>query len=139
MLGVLLPGLIFSVAENIYEINRDRLPEETETPISSEENKESTTDVDYILVLRENGLVEKMEMETYLVGVLLGELPADFHDEALKAQAVCARTYAVRNIGSYSSHGFDMTNEEVQEGLERLVQKHWENHFAVIHVEQSYI
>lgn len=36
-------------------------------------------------------------------------------------------------------YGFDMTNEEVQERLEKLVQKHWDTYFAVIHVEQSYV
>ena len=36
-------------------------------------------------------------------------------------------------------YGFDMTNEEVRERLEKLVQKHWDTYFAVIHVEQSYV
>lgn len=35
-------------------------------------------------------------MEDYIVGVVAGEMPADFHMEALKAQAVAARTYALR-------------------------------------------
>lgn len=37
-----------------------------------------------------------MELETYLVGVVLGEMPASFEYEALKAQAVVARTYTLR-------------------------------------------
>ena len=36
-------------------------------------------------------------------------------------------------------HGFDMSNDEVQEALEKLVLKHWDKCFAVVHVEQSYI
>ena len=32
----------------------------------------------------------------YLIGVLAGEMPASFHEEALKAQAIAARTYALR-------------------------------------------
>ncbi len=35
---------------------------------------------------------EVLSMEDYLVGVLAGEMPASFHPEALKAQAVAART-----------------------------------------------
>ncbi len=42
-----------------------------------------------------------MPMEEYLVGVLLGEMPVSFHQEALKAQAVVARTYTIkRNVQS---------------------------------------
>ncbi|MGM9948515.1 MAG: stage II sporulation protein D [Lysinibacillus sp.] len=38
---------------------------------------------------------EAMPLEQYLVGVLAGEMPASFELEALKAQAIAARTYAV--------------------------------------------
>ena len=36
-----------------------------------------------------------MDLETYLVGVVAAEMPASFELEALKAQAVAARTFAV--------------------------------------------
>ena len=39
-----------------------------------------------------------MPLEEYLVGVLAAEMPNSFHDEALKAQGVVARTYAVRRM-----------------------------------------
>ncbi len=39
-----------------------------------------------------------MDMEEYLVGVVAGEMPASYELEALKAQAVAARTYAYHNI-----------------------------------------
>ena len=50
--------------------------------------------------LRGDGTVETMTMEEYLWGVLAAEMPASFHLEALKAQAVAARTYCVRQQGS---------------------------------------
>ena len=37
-----------------------------------------------------------MPLEEYLEGVLLGEMPVSFHPEALKAQAVVARTYTIK-------------------------------------------
>lgn len=37
-----------------------------------------------------------MDLEEYLVGVVAAEMPSSFHMEALKAQAVAARTYALR-------------------------------------------
>lgn len=48
-----------------------------------------------LLVLLEDGSVEQMDMQTYLTGVLAAEMPASFQSEALKAQAVAARTYAM--------------------------------------------
>ena len=53
-----------------------------------------------IRLLREDlGKVVEMDLEEYLIGVVSGEMPADFHQEALKAQAVAARTYALYRLG----------------------------------------
>ena len=49
------------------------------------------------------GKTQKMDIEKYLYGVLSGEMPSDFDIEALKAQAVAARTYVMykkENIAS---------------------------------------
>jgi stage II sporulation protein D len=42
--------------------------------------------------------MEKLPLETYVTGVVAAEMPADFEMEALKAQALTARTYIVRQI-----------------------------------------
>lgn len=47
-----------------------------------------------IPVLTEDGLQE-MELESYVLGVVLAEVPSSFEMEALKAQAVAARTAAL--------------------------------------------
>lgn len=39
-----------------------------------------------------------MELEEYLIGVVAGEMPPTFEEEALKAQAVAARTYALYKL-----------------------------------------
>ena len=44
------------------------------------------------------------EMESYLVGVVAAEMPAAYNPEALKAQAVAARTYALRAIEAGSDY-----------------------------------
>ena len=36
-------------------------------------------------------------------------------------------------------YGYDKSDGEVKEGIERLVAEHWDNYFAVVQVEQSYI
>lgn len=39
--------------------------------------------------------IEKLNLEDYIIGVVAAEMPASFNEEALKAQAVASRTYAV--------------------------------------------
>lgn len=51
--------------------------------------------------------VVDMELEEYLAGVLLAEMPSTFEMEALKAQAVIARTYTLRQMRSLGGEGCD--------------------------------
>ena len=48
--------------------------------------------------------VEQLTMEDYLWGVVAAEMPASFHSEALKAQTVAARTYALRKGGNVTDN-----------------------------------
>lgn len=52
-------------------------------------------------------LINEVSMETYLKYVLPSEMPRNFGSEALKAQAVCARTYAYTHMTnqSYAKYG----------------------------------
>lgn len=43
-----------------------------------------------------SGLDKPLPLETYVKGVVASEMPVSFHEEALKAQAIAARTYALR-------------------------------------------
>ncbi len=55
------------------------------------------------LLHHESGQVEKLTMDQYLWGVVAAEMPASFQTEALKAQAVAARTYALRKGSAANS------------------------------------
>ncbi|MCI8951196.1 MAG: SpoIID/LytB domain-containing protein [Lachnospiraceae bacterium] len=77
---------------------------------------------DGILEIRKEGdqlvLVNELLLEDYLKKVVPSEMPSSYEMEALKAQAVCARTYAYRQImgNSYSQYGAhvdDSTNYQV--------------------------
>ncbi|MDD3895275.1 MAG: stage II sporulation protein D [Syntrophomonadaceae bacterium] len=50
------------------------------------------------LYLHQKGEVMDLYLEDYIIGTVAAEMPASFALEALKAQAVCARTYAIKKI-----------------------------------------
>jgi stage II sporulation protein D len=73
-------------------------------------------------ILEESRLlsINKVILEDYLKGVVASEMPASWHLEALKAQAVAARTYAVANISPNYSGAYDMAdnqNSQVYNGI----------------------
>lgn len=51
-----------------------------------------------VSVYRSNGTIQEMTLEEYIVGVVGAEMPAAFNPEALKAQSLLARTYALKKI-----------------------------------------
>ena len=53
----------------------------------------------------DGGEVREMTVGEYLVGVVRAEMPASFEEEALKAQAVAARTYTYYKIQTGGNHG----------------------------------
>ena len=68
--------------------------------LSKQEQEPSGTGADSATVLTVllGGQLERMDMAEYLTGVLRAEMPASFEAEALKAQAVAARTYTLHKI-----------------------------------------
>lgn len=46
-----------------------------------------------------------MDLEDYILGVVAGEMPASFHPEALKAQALAARTYTMLRMKQFGGSG----------------------------------
>lgn len=71
--------------------------------------------------------IENVPLEDYVVGVLAKEMPAEFELEALKAQALAARTYVVKHMLSEQKIGVpkgadvsDTTNHQVYKSIEEL-------------------
>ena len=67
-------------------------------------------------------LINELYLEDYLTKVVPSEMPDSYEKEALKAQAVCARTYAFRQIQSntyskYGAHVDDSTRFQVYNNL----------------------
>lgn len=65
------------------------------------------TPPEYINVyMTASGNVEKIKFEEYVKGVVAGEMPSSFEEEALKAQAVAARTYSLSKVLRSGESGF---------------------------------
>ena len=80
--------------KQVNEVSTPKVEEKTEAKEVSTP-KEVVDNNIYVSVGR-NGSVVKIELEEYVTGVVGAEMPASFNVEALKAQAVIARTYALK-------------------------------------------
>ena len=62
------------------------------------EVKDDKDNKTYVTIKRSSGLITSIELEEYVIGVVGAEMPASFNVEALKAQAIIARTYAINTL-----------------------------------------
>ena len=102
MLGVLMPRVMLAIG--IGAAQEPASEEQTEPGTTEQTQHEETVNSIYIPVLTGQGNVTVMELEDYVKGVVLAEMPASFEEEALKAQAVVARTYAMRRLTEADRH-----------------------------------
>lgn len=100
IISVLFPMLLFPIMSMFLHRQDFDLPQEsTAGTILVADSIYSD-----VLVKMKDGSVEKMPLEEYILAVVLREMPADFNKEALKAQAVVARTYTVRHMERSGKH-----------------------------------
>ncbi|MBI3297514.1 MAG: SpoIID/LytB domain-containing protein [Elusimicrobia bacterium] len=60
-------------------------------------------------------VVDELGLEEYLFGVLPHEMSPDWPLEALKAQAVVSRTFALNSLGKHEAAGFDLTDDTLSQ------------------------
>lgn len=97
-MGLIVPVILLSFAVGLTQ------KEEGAVPIFAAEAE--TEHYSHPMLLRnEDGNTVPMNMEDYLVGVVLAEMPASFESEALKAQAVAARTFTGKAYLTGGKHG----------------------------------
>jgi stage II sporulation protein D len=90
-MAIIIPGLI------VQKINKD--PSNSyQTPINNSGSVIVEQTISVPVYLSQKKQVETVPLEQYVRGVLAAEMPVDFELEALKAQAMAARTYIVRRI-----------------------------------------
>lgn len=105
-------AILFIIIILILPFILTNILEKNETKIIELVHNEKT-----IRVLRsKTQTIEKVPFEEYVVGVLAGEMPIYFEEEALKAQAVASRSYALKRIEYNKNQNYDVvdsTNNQV--------------------------
>lgn len=103
-LGILLPAMVLMATLKLSD--KDILPTAPPAAPSTQPSAAPPfSNAGYQICVYFGQEQKMMDMEDYLVGVVLAEMPASFQMEALKAQAVAARTYTIRRSNENSRHG----------------------------------
>lgn len=97
------PVIVVEEEKEQEKIEIKNEPIKVETSINKSESQEKEpikeeTKQTIVTIYRSNGKIEELELESYIVGVVAAEMPAAFNIEALKAQSIAARTYALKAI-----------------------------------------
>lgn len=93
IMGLVVPGIVLGTAVSLYDA--PAVIEQPTEPTTIQATAAAETQIQ-IPVQTGDGTVVQMDLNDYLTGVVLAEMPASFEVEALKAQAVVARTYTIR-------------------------------------------
>ena len=75
----------------------------TQTTTTTTTKKVELLDSNIKIKVNKNNEIKELNLEEYIVGVVAGEMPASFEIEALKAQAVASRTYALYKIENFDN------------------------------------
>lgn len=106
-----------------------------ETHFYNEENKDIT-----VRIKNKNGNIESMDLESYVIGVVAAEMPALYEKEALKAQAIASRTYALYKIEN-NNNNYDLVSDVSNQAyinVEQMKDK-WKSDFEKYYTKISEI
>lgn len=96
---------------------------EKNTEVKNEEIKLTVKDTS-------TGNITNIDLEEYVIGVIAGEMPASFEMEALKAQAIASRTYAIYKMKS-SKGTYDLVTDKSNQVYitKDAMQENWQNNY----------
>ena len=133
MLPIVVISFVYKNNEANFNLEKNS-DEWVEQPDNEESNEEHHGDLSReelsIKVLVDDEVVN-LALEDYIVGVVAGEMPASFDIEALKAQAVASRSYALykKSVSKILEYDLtDNTNTQVYLSIP-LMKKKWGSDF----------
>lgn len=110
-----LPAILTKKDAKFVETSSKSNNEIIENTDSTQENIKSTYNYKNYgtikLLHKKTGEVEQVNIDDYLCNVVSAEMPADYEIEALKAQAVVARTYTIYKINNKKHENADICDD----------------------------
>ena len=103
MMGFVLPWMILGIV-SAFAGEKDTGIEPQPGETYEAQDTEPVAENEIRLRVVNGDEIWNMDLEEYISGVVLAEMPAEFEAEALKAQAVVARTYALRRMEQGRKH-----------------------------------
>lgn len=111
----ILPALFTKRSVNTFSGDTENILTQDNTQV--EQNNNEISDYNYNkygtikLLHKKTGEVEEVKIDDYLCNVVSAEMPADYEIEALKAQAIVARTYTVYKIQNKKHDNADICDD----------------------------
>ncbi|WP_342563342.1 stage II sporulation protein D [Paenibacillus sp. FSL R7-0345] len=131
----LLAGLLLPLA--LVPLRGGHEPAPVAVPQATASPAEAAAEVpqpEVTVYLSQSGQIETLPLEDYVSGVLAAEMPADFELEALKAQAVAARTFIVRRLLAGDHSGVPVPEADVSDTVshqayisQAVLERDWEH------------
>ncbi|MEK5450221.1 stage II sporulation protein D [Paenibacillus sp. FSL R7-0331] len=112
--GLLLPLALVPLRGG-HEPAQEAVPQATASPAPPAAAAAEAPQPEVTVYLSRSGQIETLPLEDYVSGVLAAEMPADFELEALKAQAVAARTFIVRRLLAGDHSGVPVPEADVSD------------------------
>ena len=127
---ILIPVVVFTTPD-VEELEVDKVQDVSfSIPIFEDEDIELDDSVQVMLSQNsDKSEAFAMDLEDYVIGVVAGEMPASFSMEALKAQAVASRTFAMYKMSVNKNYVLSTTiNDQVYLTMDEMRDK-WGNDF----------
>jgi len=110
LLGIIIPGFMLHSAVAVFGKKRTEIAQLNVPAVGTDNVQENAHPIQKtskltISVRDSNDSLSVMNLDEYILGVVLGEMPVSFNKEALKAQSVVARTFALKAATTGGKHG----------------------------------
>ena len=130
---ILIPASVITLFCKMYKTENSVVFKKEDTTTIHTTNKQqikNQKENNIYIKINKNNNIETLNLEDYIVGVVAGEMPASFNEEALKAQAIVSRTYAMYKIKNFDN-AYDVettTDDQVYNSVSEMQEK-WKSDF----------
>ena len=127
---ILIPTSVISIIIKSYAYEDNNITIENSTTKSKITTVIKQKSKNIKISINKDGIVQELDLEEYIIGVVAGEMPASFETEALKAQAVASRTYAMYQK-EIAGAGLKTTTDDQVYINENEMRQKWESDYDI--------